>query len=56
MEEGGLGIGLPQEEKDLDLKEGISLELWGEEDKKKNKNRLIYYLDIHIYYTKIFFA
>ena len=40
MEEGGLGIGPPQEEKDLDLNEGISLELWGEEDKKKNKIKI----------------
>ena len=48
LEEGGLEIDPPIEEKALDKKEGISLEHWGEEDKKKNKNRLIYYLDIHI--------
>ena len=42
-EEEEIEIELLLEEKVSDQKEGILQELWGEEDKKKNKIKLIFY-------------
>ena len=50
-------IELPQVEETSEQKEEISLELWGVEDKKKNKTnfiKIIFRLHIPIYYTNSF--